>query len=130
MTAPHILIVEGEVDLATTCARFLLRIGYYPRLVKSGIEALAAVAQRAPDAAIVDLRLPGALDGLAVARQLRRRSRPIAVVLCAARVSEESRREAAAAGAEYLPKPFSLAELRHAVDRALGHHPAAEGSVP
>lgn len=125
-----ILIVEDETDLAETCVRFLRRIGYCPRAVHTGSEALAAITMDAPDLVIADLRLPGAIDGLDVVRHARLHAWRIPVIVWTAQGSDRVRQECLEAGAvEYLPKPFSLAELRAAVERALGPDEALRDST-
>ncbi len=115
-----ILIVEDEADLADTCARYLGRLGYVMRIAHTGTDALAAITTAPPRLVIADLRLPGAVDGFAVARHARAHRPPIPVVVCSAYASDPSRREAKEIGAaEYLAKPFSLTELRGAVAHAL-----------
>jgi CheY-like chemotaxis protein len=118
---PGILIVEDEADLAATCARFLKRHGYRPRVASTGAEALAALTADPPDLIIADLRLPGGINGLDVVRHARQLERWIPVILWTAHASDQVRHEALEAGAAgYLPKPFSLADLHTAVGRALG----------
>jgi DNA-binding response OmpR family regulator len=127
---PGILIVEDEADLASTCARFLRRHGYRPRVVYTGSEALEALAVDPPDLVVADLRLPGGVSGLDVVRHARHLERRIPVILCTAHASDQTRQEALEAGAAaYLPKPFSLAELRAAIDRALGQVKLASGDT-
>jgi len=126
---PSILIVEDEVDLVVTCVRFLQRFGYRLRVAHTGSEALAAITADRPDLVVTDLRLPGGLDGFAVVRHVRQQDPPIEVIVCTAQASDRIRQEALAAGAtEYLLKPFTLTELRTAVDRALGQSQPGDGS--
>lgn len=67
------------------------------------------------------VRLPGRIDGLEVVRRLRERDPRVVVIICTARASDRSRQAALAAGATaFLPKPFSLAELRAVVEQTLG----------
>jgi DNA-binding response OmpR family regulator len=128
--AAGILIVEDEVDLADTCVRFLRRFGHRLRVAHTAAEAMAAIDTEPPDLLIADLRLPGGPDGFAVIDHARRRDSRVAVIVCTAQVSDGVRREAMAAGvSEYLPKPFTLAQLRAAVDRALGPGPPGAISV-
>jgi DNA-binding response OmpR family regulator len=123
-----ILIVEDEVDLAVTCVRFLQRFGHRLRVAHTASEAMAAIAAELPDLVIADLRLPGGLDGLTVVRYARQQAVRIGVIVWTAHASDGVRREALAAGAdEYLPKPFTLAQLRAAVERALGASRAGDG---
>jgi DNA-binding response OmpR family regulator len=125
---PGILIVEDEADLAATCARFLRQHGYRPRVAYTGSEALAAMVAEPPDLVIADLRLPGGVDGLDVVRHARQLERRIPVILCTAHASDRTRQEALEAGAAaYLPKPFSLVDLRAAIDRTLGRSPLPDG---
>ena len=126
--AAGILIVEDEVDLTVTCVRFLQRFGYRLRVAHTGSEAMAAIAAERPDLVIADLRLPGGVDGFAVVRYARQQATRIGVIVWTAHASDGVRREAIAAGAdEYLPKPFTLAQLRAAVDRTLGTSQAGDG---
>lgn len=114
-----ILIVDDEPDLVATCVRLLRRAGYEPLVALNGREAMEFVDAEHPDLVLTDLRLPEA-DGLAVLRHARRGVRKIPVILFTAFASEASRSQALQEGAAaYLPKPFSLTELRAAVEQAL-----------
>jgi two-component system response regulator MprA len=124
---PDILIVEDEVDLAATCVRFLRRVGYRPRVAQTGMEALALAEAKAPDLVLSDIRLPGRIDGLEVVRRLREADARIVVIVWTAYASDRSRQAALAAGAAaFLPKPFSLAELRATIDQTLSHSRLAD----
>jgi DNA-binding response OmpR family regulator len=112
-----ILIVENEPDLATTCARLFRQMGHVPILASDGREALSLIDRHQPDLVLTDHRLPG-VDGLEVLRRARSDAKT-PVILVTTYASETVRREVLAAGAVYLPKPFSLADLRAAVEAAL-----------
>lgn len=65
-----------------------------------------------PDLYIIDLNLPGE-DGLSLARRIRRHHPDVAIVMATARSSVADRIVGYEAGAHvYIPKPFSLEELR------------------
>ncbi len=114
-----VLIVDDEPDLARTCARLLERIGYVPLVTGNGQEAIELIDREQPDVVLTDLRLP-TVDGLEVLRHARRGARKIPVVLFTAYTSHASRHEALEGGAAvYLPKPFSAAALRGAIEQAL-----------
>jgi DNA-binding response OmpR family regulator len=128
---PGILIVEDETDLAETCVRFLRRLGYHTRVAQTGSEALAAITADPPDLVIADVRLRGEMDGFDVVRYARRREPRISAIVWTAQSSEQTRQTALDAGAVgYLPKPFTLAELRAAVDRALPQGRGTDGKTP
>jgi len=114
-----ILIVEDEPDLAATCARLMSRMGYTPLVCLNGREAIELIEAEHPDLILSDLRLPAA-SGLAVLRRARRGPRKVPVIVITAYSSGPSKRQAMRAGAAaYLSKPFTAADLRAAVERAL-----------
>lgn len=115
-----ILIVDDEADMLETCARIFRRSGYTCLTTESGQEALALLERVHPDLILTDLRLPR-MDGLTLLRQAKQLAPEIPVVIFTAYVSEASARAALEAGAAaYLPKPFTAAQLRGAVERTLG----------
>jgi DNA-binding response OmpR family regulator len=75
-----------------------------------GAAALTMARDRAPDLLVLDLGLPG-MDGLAVARTLRRES-SMPIIMLTARVDERDRIAGLELGADdYVTKPFSPREL-------------------
>jgi CheY-like chemotaxis protein len=82
---------------------------------------------------VTDLRLPGGVDGLAVARHARAHVPPISVLLISAHDSDQPREAARDAGvSEFLVKPLTNAAFREAVQRVLGDGASGStgGSVP
>jgi two-component system, response regulator YesN len=79
-----------------------------------GLDGITAVADTAPEVAIVDFRMPPGIDGLEVARQLRRRSPEVRVLLYSNHVRPELVDEATRLGVPYLRKG-DLDALRRAV---------------
>jgi len=117
---PVVLVVDDEVDFLATYDRLLRRQGYRTITVSTRQAALAALADEALDLIIADIRLPDG-DGLDVVRTARARLRPPAVIVVTGFASEQSRRQALAAGATaYLAKPFSTSALASLVREALG----------
>ena len=98
------------------------------QLASDGDAALAAIAERTPDAVVLDVMMPG-YDGLDVTRRLRREGNRVPVLLLTARDAVGDRVEGLDAGADdYLPKPFALEELlarlRALLRRSLEAEPA------
>ncbi len=121
-----ILIVEDEPDLAATLDRLLRRMGHIPVISLNGREAMDLITTEHPDLILTDLRLPAA-SGLAVLRRARRGPHRVPVILFTAYSSAATKRQALNAGAAaYLAKPFSAADLRTAIERALA--PPAAGT--
>lgn len=84
-------------------------------------EALQQARRTLPDAALVDLRLPG-VSGEELCRQLREKFPSTAVIILTTYLSEETVRGAMEAGATaYVTKSAGLPELRKALERVLEH---------
>jgi CheY-like chemotaxis protein len=65
-----VLLVDDNVDAATTLAAMLDMLDYRTRTVHSGLDVLPAAQAFEPDVVLLDIGLPG-LSGYDVARQLR-----------------------------------------------------------
>ena len=107
-----ILVVDDERAVRESLRRALELEGYEIELADDGIEALEALeANGEPDAMILDVLMPG-LDGLEVARQLRRGGSRLPILMLTARVEVDDRVAGLDAGADdYVTKPFALDEL-------------------
>jgi DNA-binding response OmpR family regulator len=106
----RILVVEDDMEIARTLRDFLDVAGFDASVVGDGSSAIAAVRGDKPDLVVLDLGLPG-IDGLDVARELRRTS-TIPIVMLTARGEETDRIVGLELGADdYLVKPFSPKEL-------------------
>jgi DNA-binding response OmpR family regulator len=119
-----ILLVEDDELLGDGVRSGLMLAGFAVDWVRSGDLALRALADIPYDACVLDLGLPGK-DGLAVLRELRRRSNPVPVLVLTARDTREDKVAGLDSGADdYLTKPFELEELlarlRALIRRACG----------
>jgi two-component system KDP operon response regulator KdpE len=116
--APTVLVVEDEPQIRRFVRESLEREGMRVAEASNAVNGLAAAAQSAPAAIVLDLGLPDR-DGLAFIRDLRLWSKTPIVVL-SARSAERDKVDALDAGADdYLTKPFGIAELLARVRAAL-----------
>ncbi len=105
-----ILVVEDEISLRETLAYNLKKQGYRVEAVGDGRAAVDLARQLKPDLIVLDVMLPG-IDGLEVAR-LVRKELEAAILMLTARVDEIDRVVGLEVGADdYLTKPFSMREL-------------------
>jgi DNA-binding response OmpR family regulator len=105
-----VLVVDDEPKIVDVVREYLEHAGFAVRTAGDGPAALERARALAPDLIVLDLGLPG-LDGLDVARQLRRSSR-VPVIILTARGDEVDRIIGLELGADdYLVKPFSPREL-------------------
>ena len=119
MKTPRVLVVDDEPDMVENCARILKRIGYQCLTATDPQRALALVETERPDLLLTDLKMPG-MDGIELLRRSREIDSALPVILITAFASIESAVAAIKDGAfDYLPKNFSVDQLRVAVERGL-----------
>jgi len=105
-----VLVVEDERQIAEIAKDYLQHAGYAVFTAEDGIEALAMSRDRRPDLVVLDIGLPR-LDGLEVARRLRKES-AVPIIMLTARAEESDRLMGLDLGADdYIVKPFSPREL-------------------
>lgn len=107
-----ILIVEDERSIASFLRRGLVFEGYEVRVTASGTEALSITRDNPIDLIVLDLMLPGDVDGIEVCRRIRGADDPVPILILTARDDVADRVEGLDAGADdYLVKPFAFEEL-------------------
>lgn len=109
--APVIVIVEDDPNIADLVELYLRRDGYRPFQASTGERALEIIAQHRPKLILLDIGLPGELDGLDVCRAVRSHS-DVPIMFLTARDDEVERVLGLELGADdYVTKPFSPREL-------------------
>ena len=114
-----ILVAEDEQAIREFVVINLRRAGYDTLEAGTGEEALEIYEREngSIDVALLDIMMPGQLDGLAVCRQLREKSGSIGIILLTARTQEMDKVSGLMMGADdYVTKPFSPSELVARVD--------------
>jgi two-component system phosphate regulon response regulator PhoB len=128
---PVILVVEDEAALVSVLRYNLERDGFEVLEARDGEEAMLVAEERTLDLVLLDWMLPS-VSGIEVCRRLRRKSATanVPIVMLTARGEEADRIRGLDTGADdYVPKPFSMAELLarlHAVLRRVRPALAAE----
>lgn len=123
-----ILIIEDESELVKVLRAYLEQAGYAVLTSSRGDAGLAQWESRRPDLVLLDLNLPG-LDGLDVARHIRRKS-DTPIIMLTARVEEADQVVGLELGADdYITKPFSprvvVARVRALLRRTDGTAPTS-----
>jgi len=107
---PTVLVVDDERQIAQIARDYLEHAGFTVVVAADGAKALDLARSRRPDLIVLDLALP-VIDGLDVARLLRRES-DVPIIMLTARVEESDRLAGLEIGADdYVTKPFSPREL-------------------
>ncbi len=127
-----VVLVEDDPDIADLVDLYLRQAGFRVYQANSGERGLEVIRDRSPKAVILDLGLPGDIDGLEVCRRLRATG-DIPIIMLTARDDEIDRVLGFELGADdYVTKPFSPRELAarvKAILRRSDPRPAASPAV-
>ena len=108
-----ILVVDDEPDTLNLMQTILEHEGYDVINTQDGEQALEAISQN-PDLMLLDIRLPGELDGIEVCKRIKKDSKykSIPIIFFTAKVLAHHIEEGFQAGGdEYVTKPFNSTEL-------------------
>ncbi len=121
-----ILVVDDDAKIVRLVRTYLERAGYRVVEAADGRAALSSIALEAPALVVLDVMLPE-VDGLAVLRAVRRTDQTPVIILSARGLVDDRITGLAAGADDYLPKPFSPAELVLRVQRVLERAGGAGG---
>jgi CheY-like chemotaxis protein len=109
--ALRVLVVEDSEESAQMAARLLRTAGHDVQTAHNGTEALVVAETFHPRVVLLDIGLPG-LDGLHVARQLRRARPDVLLVAATGRSGPEAVRSSKEAGFDHhIVKPLDFGKL-------------------
>jgi DNA-binding response OmpR family regulator len=124
-----LLVVEDDPFQREAVSAYLAGQGFAVEAVEDGVGFRAAVAQSMPDAALLDIGLPGE-DGFALARWLRGLSPTVGIIMLTAAGDLVDRVVGLESGADdYVTKPFEPRELLARI-RAVMRRVGMEGGKP
>jgi len=117
----EILIIDDEANIRRMVGALLGAVGYLVREAPDGTAGAAAAAEREPDAVLLDLMMPGTMDGMATLTALRARYPDLPVVMMSGRAGLSDAVKATKLGAyHFLEKPLTpegvLLALRSALE--------------
>ena len=116
-----VLIVDDQPDVLRPHAESLQRAGDHVVFAESAEKALDSVRSQAPDAVLIDLKMPY-VNGMGLLYRLReiRPHMPMAIITGALDVGDETRDELISMGVALHFKPLTLQQFRSIVDGMVG----------
>lgn len=116
----RILPVDDEVIIATQLQELLVSIGYdVPDIASSGEEAIGLAKTLKPDLIIMDIVMPGAIDGIAAAEKIRADLDIPVIFLTAYSDNTHTARAKQSDPLGYILKPFNENQIKSTVELAL-----------
>lgn len=107
----HIFVIDDDVNIRQLIVRYLEKEGYKVSGFESADEVLDAFGHGAPDALVLDIMMPGSMDGLDLCKKIRTFSE-VPIIFVSAKDEAVDRIIGLELGADdYLSKPFSPREL-------------------
>ena len=117
--ASDVLVIDDEVAVNNNIRKILSRKGFEVDQATTKDEALEKIAENAYRLVLLDLKIPG-VKGLELLKAVRDNRPDTMVIIITGYASIETAVETARLGAvDYLPKPFTPAEVRDATESAL-----------
>jgi two-component system nitrogen regulation response regulator NtrX len=117
---PSVLIIDDEPNIRRMVGALLQSEGYDVREAASGADGVHAIEEDEPDVALLDLMMPGELDGIATLNRIRERWTDLPVIMMSGRASLADAVKATKLGAvNFLEKPLSPETVLLALSTAL-----------
>jgi len=127
----RILVVDDEPPIRRFLRTSLGTQGYDVLEAEDGKLALDMMRRNAIDLVVLDLGLPGSVDGFEMIEGVRRNGSSTPIVVLSARTDEAGKVRALDLGADdYVSKPFGTDELLARIRTALRHRLQQEGEKP
>ncbi len=114
-----ILVVDDEIDFLETIVNRLQKRKLNAIGVLSGEEAVALVKEQLFDVIILDVKMPGGMDGIEALREIKKFQPLVEVLLLTGHASVETSIEGMKLGAfDYCLKPFKFEQLLQKIGAA------------
>jgi two-component system response regulator HydG len=121
-----LLVVDDELIVRDSLDKWFREEGYGVTVAESAQEALARMAAKRFDLALVDIKMPGT-DGVELQRRMHEIDSDMLVIMMTGYASVETAVAALKNGAyDYVSKPFDPDDISHTVHNALAHKQAQQ----
>jgi two-component system nitrogen regulation response regulator NtrX len=119
-TGPTVLVIDDEPHVRDVLRDVLSEERYAVKTARSGVAGLTAIEVDVPDAVLLDITMPGFIDGVGTLRGIKRVHPDLPVIMVTGNADEELAKTTLHEGAfDYLMKPFDLSRLAEVLSNAL-----------
>jgi DNA-binding NtrC family response regulator len=109
----RILVIDDELPVRDTLARYISIQGHEPLFAATAAEAIQRTRETMPDLILLDVSMPGEMDGLVILRLLHEKFEQTKVIMMAAGPDIPKANVALNCGAsDYIAKPIDLPALK------------------
>jgi DNA-binding response OmpR family regulator len=116
----RVLIIEDDRSVQEALSELLRTEGFFVNLAITGEAALSLLTEEGFDLALLDLKLAGDLDGIAVMKEIHRLHPETKVIILTGHGSLETAISAIRSGAsDYILKPYNIQDFLHSIRRVL-----------
>lgn len=130
MTPFNVLVVDDEEDFLETVVNRLNRRKINTSGAKTGEEALEMIKEKSFDVVLLDIKMPGGMDGIEVLKEIKKIKPLTEVILLTGHASVETSIEGMRLGAfDYLLKPLKLEEILPKLGEAFEKKDAHEEKI-
>lgn len=119
----RIVIVEDDADVAEVVKVIAEKLGFEHALFGEPVPAVEFIKKTLPDLVLLDIMMPGEINGFEVARTLRAGAltRKIPILAMSGYDSQQTQTRIFSAGADdYIAKPFDLKDLEKRIKSLTG----------
>lgn len=126
----NVLIVDDEEDFLETLVKRMEQRKIDAAGVRSGEEALELMKKKSYDVVILDVKMPGGMDGIETLREMKKIQPLTEVILLTGHASVETSIEGMKLGAfDYVLKPVKLEDLLSKVADAIQKKDSQESKI-
>ena len=117
---PTVLVVDDEPLVREVLTDYLREQGYGVLTAANGVAALGVIERQLPAAVLLDITMPGLLDGLQTLRVIKAVRPDLPVIMVTANADVDVAKTTLREGAfDYVMKPFDFARLGEVLTGAL-----------
>jgi DNA-binding NtrC family response regulator len=118
--ARTVLLIDDDDGVLATLQECVQALGYVAVTATTGVAGLAAARGHSPDAVLLDIAMPGAIDGVQTLKAMRAAHAELPVIMVTGNTELDVARGLLADGAfDYVMKPVGLDRLRGVLAAAL-----------